>query len=65
AAGAIGKAVGTPPAVRGAEQQRPDQFVSVEFSRSGSGALTEVIGNAFMGASILLDGAGVAIITDR
>ena len=65
AAGAIGKAVGTPPAVRGAEQQRPDQFVSVEFSRNGSGALTEVIGNAFMGASILLDGAGVAIITDR
>ena len=63
--GAIGKAVGTPPALRGAESVNVDRFIQCELERDASGGLTKIVGSAFMGTAILLDGAGVSIITDR
>ena len=64
-AGAIGKAVGTPRAIRGAEFMAPNQYVQCELERDAAGGLTKIVGNAWMGVAILLDGAGVSIITDR
>jgi hypothetical protein len=39
--------------------------ISVELERDAAGALTKVVGNYFVGVSILQDGKGVSIITDR
>ena len=63
--GAIGKAIGTPPALRGAEGVNVDRFIQCELERDASGGLTKIVGSAWMGTAILLDGAGVSIVTDR
>lgn len=39
--------------------------ISIELERDASGALTKVVGNYYVGVSILQDAKGVSIITDR
>lgn len=65
--GAIGYADGTPGAIRGAGEVvfPAGQRIFVEISRDARGALTDVVGNYYVGVSIIQDGKGVSIITDR
>lgn len=65
--GAIGYADGTPAPVRGAGEVvfPAGQRIFVEISRDARGALTDLVGNYYVGVSIMQDGKGVSIITDR
>lgn len=65
--GAITYADGTPAPVRGAGDVvfPAGQKLYVELERDASGALTKLVGNYFVGVSILQDSLGVSIITDR
>ena len=65
--GAIGYAEGTPRALKGAggfEVPAGSPFL-VEFERDSAAALTKVVGNYYVGVSIIEDSRGVAITTDR
>ena len=66
-AGAIGRAIGTPKPIRGAGEVilPAGSLIQCELERDASGGLTKIVGNAWMGVAVLLDGAGVSIITDR
>ena len=67
AAGAIGRGIGTPKPIRGAGEVilPAGSLIQCELERDAAGGLTKLVGNAWMGVAILLDGAGVSIITDR
>ena len=64
---AIGRAIGTPKPIRGAGEVilPAGSLIQCELERDASGGLTKIVGNAWMGVAVLLDGAGVSIITDR
>ena len=63
---AIGFAIGTPRPLAGAggEVRAAGTPVVVEFQRDASAALTEVVGHAYCGVSLLEDDRCVQIITD-
>lgn len=65
--GAVTYADGTPAAIRGAADivYPAGQKMFVELERDAGGALTKVVGNYYVGVSILEDSRGVSIITDR
>ena len=65
--GAIGYAIGTPRPLAGAggEVRAAGTPVVVEFQRDASAALTEIVGHAYCGVSLLEDDRCVQIITDR
>jgi len=65
--GAVTYADGTPAAVRGAGDVvfPAGSKLYVELERDAGGALTKIVGNYFVGVSILQQGLGVSIITDR
>jgi len=67
AIGAIGYADGIPTAIRGAGDVvfPAGSRCYVELERDAAGALTKVVGNLFVGVSIIQQGLGVSIITDR
>jgi hypothetical protein len=64
---AIGYAIGTPRPLAGAggEVRAAGTPVVVEFQRDASAALTEIVGHAYCGVSLLEDSRCVQIITDR
>ena len=65
--GAIGYAEGTPRTLVGAggfEVPAGSPFM-VEFERDSAAALTKVVGNYYVGTSLIEDSRGVAIISDR
>lgn len=64
--GALGFVIGTPkPLVGAGGDVRPaGSPVVVEFQRDASAALTEVVGHAYFGISILEDSRGVLLSTD-
>ena len=65
--GALTYADGTPNQIVGAGGvvYPAGQKLFVELERDASGALTKIVGNYFVGVSILQDALGVSIITDR
>ena len=67
APGAITYADGTAAPVRGAGElvYPAGQRIMVEIARDARGALTDVVGNYYVGLSILQDGKGVTLISDR
>ena len=64
--GALGFAIGTPRPLAGAggEVRAAGTPVVVEFQRDASAALTEIVGHAYCGVSLLEDSRCVQIITD-
>tara|TARA_R100001443_G_scaffold27697_1_gene40904 strand:+ start:2235 stop:3161 length:927 start_codon:yes stop_codon:yes gene_type:complete len=65
--GAFGYAIGTPRPLAGAggEVRAAGTPVVVEFQRDASAALTEVVGHAYCGVSLIEDDRAVQLITDR
>jgi hypothetical protein len=65
--GAMGYAEMSVNSVRGGSEIVPiaSSPIFTEISRDSSGALTRLVHNYYVGVSILQDGLGTAIITDR
>ena len=63
---AIGYAIGTPRPLAGAggDDRAAGTPVVVEFQRDASKAITEIVGHAYAGVSLLEDGRVVQLITD-
>lgn len=64
-AGAMVYKVGVAEAPIGTVSVRPDQEILVEFSRTGTQALTHVIGHGYLGMSIREQARIVGIVTDQ
>jgi hypothetical protein len=65
--GALGYAIGTPRPLMGAggEVRPAGTPVVVEFQRDASSALTEIVGHAYCGLSVIEADRGCQIVTDR
>jgi len=64
AAGALGYCDAQPVISHGDVVRPAGSFVTVEFERNSSSALTEITSSAYLGLSVIQDGMGVGFVTD-
>jgi len=64
AAGALGYCDAQPVISYGDVVRPAGSFVTVEFERNSSSALTEITSSAYLGLSVIQDGMGVGFVTD-